>query len=111
MEWQVRIKEKSHLVDLPSYLVANTVISAKVDQRTVLLRWNSLHQTFFMSESTSSLERCFRIRNYTVDLISLKTQAKLILRIKKRPSHNYVRRFFICGVLKTIYLEIFANCG
>lgn len=67
MEWQVRIKEKPHTVDLPSYLVANTVISAKIDRRSVLLRWNPLHQTFFISESTGALERCFRLRNYSVE--------------------------------------------
>jgi len=68
MEWQVRIKDRPHLVDLPSYLVANTVISAKIDGRTVLLRWNPLHQTFFISEAKELLEHCFRIRNYSVEI-------------------------------------------
>lgn len=65
MEWHVRIKEKPHAVDLPSYLVANTVISATMDGKSVLLRWNPLHQTLFLSEEGSLLERCFRIRNFT----------------------------------------------
>jgi biotin carboxyl carrier protein len=76
MEWQVRIKEHPHLIDVPNYLIANTVVPAKLDKRDVLLRWNPLHQTFFVCE-TSKLERCFRVRNVTIEYDS-QTDEKLI---------------------------------
>ena len=70
MEWQVRIKDhkdQAHMVDLPGYLLARTVIPLVLDKRPVTLRWHDLHQSFFVCEEGSSLERCLQVRNCSID--------------------------------------------
>lgn len=80
MEWQVRIKEQPHLIDVPNYLIMNTVMTATVDKREVFLRWNPQHQVCFISEKgkdASKLERAFRVRHLTVEIDS-QTDEKIV---------------------------------
>ena len=77
MEWQIRIKDKPHSIDIPPYLISHTVVSAKVDGKNMLLRWHPLHQAFFIREQSSKLERCFRVRNASVEYDS-QTDEKIV---------------------------------
>lgn len=84
MEWQIRIQEKAHLVDIPTYLIPNTVVPAKIDKRNVLIRWNPLHQALFICEEGSKFERCFRIRNYSVDYDSQTDEKSLRFQVASK---------------------------
>ncbi len=89
MQWKVRVHDKQHEIDIPAYLIANTVIPAKLDGKMVLLRWNPLHQTFFISEQDGKkikLERCFRIRNCSIEYDSQTDERRVRFHVASKDS-------------------------
>ena len=83
MEWEVTIADEKYKIDVPAYLLAQTVISAKVAGKRVRIRWQPLHQVFFIVESDSAsprLERCYRIRSYAIE--NLVGTERLIVRFQ-----------------------------
>ncbi len=91
MECQVTIAEQNYKIDVPAYLLAQTGFLAKVADRTVRIRWQPLHQVFFVADAEGPqalLERCYRIRSHTLERDMQTGQTVLRFQIAGRDPAN-----------------------
>lgn len=66
MKWQIKAKTKTHIVDLPSQIVAGRVFEAQIDGSPRTLRWDREGKTLYIIEKNpqgSAVERPISLRS------------------------------------------------
>lgn len=84
MKWQIKVKEKNIIVDLPSKIISNRQFEATIDGAKTRLRWDEVARSLYIIESSPDgklSERPISLRNSRMSRFPGETESKFELEI------------------------------